>query len=1003
MQAKIGVTYIGYKPMTLTLGKDDNYKLQLTPNEGLLDEVVVTGYQTLPKERATGAFAKISSDELQGQNVTSISDMLTGHVAGMQDGKLRGVTSMNGLTTPLYVIDGFPVEKTTNDGLGNWEEGVPEINVEDIESITVLKDAAATSIYGARAANGVVVITTKRTKKGKVDVNFSMGLTYNPYRTYTGRWADAETMVGLERDLIAQHPSLQGDGAAAGAQNLLDNATYVSPAAQAMLRGMTGALTQDQVNALLNGYAAAGYQYYKDADKYGKRDPFYQQYNLRLASSTDNNNFTASVSYRNNQFADKYNRDNNLGVSLQNTLNLTNWLTFDAGAFINYGTGQEQSYSLTSPGFANFPYLSLGTPENPYISTAADRYSVSNQNTLTQWGLNNMDINPYDELGMGLTHNRDLDTRVYGRLIFKLTDWLRFTTQYQYEAAQYRSEQLREKESFYTRNRVNTFARANAAGTGVDFVLPNGNIFSNAYNDTRAYDYRAQFDFNKSFNDVHNVTALAGFEMRENKNTYNRYTYYNYDPDMMTYSMIDQTKLSAGAGGLWGGWASFGTNDVFYQRDLLNRFISYYGNAAYDYNGKYMLTGSIRWDRTNLYATGSKYQNKPIWSVGAGWRIDQEDFMHVDWVNMLKLRTSYGIGGNIAKMSAPYLTTYYGNNAHVNLPSAGISTRPNPNLRWEKTYTFNVGLDFGLLNNRLNGAIEFYNKKGVDLLANTQGVPVEGFGYTTYTINNGEMTNRGVELTLSAVAVSTPDLNWTINGTAGYNHNNVDYVNIVPPAAFLQIDQAQAFPRIGDTYNAIYGYKWAGLNANGNPQVYNAAGEATTSTSMATLDDIVCLGAQVPSFTGSLGSTLRYKNWSLSMLFLAETGHKMRNTNMAWWDGKSSVVSVEMANRWQQPGDEAYTDVPAFVSPDSPMYNWEASSVYSNASINVVDADNFRMRNLSLAYTVPANVARTVQLQGARVMVGMENLFMVCANKDAKYMLGGYNRPNYVLSLNIDF
>ena len=999
--SKIGVSYIGYKPFTLTPGKESSYELKLEPNTGLLDEVVVTGYQTLPKERSTGAFAKVSSEELKGQNVTSIDDMLAGHVAGYADGRLRGVTSMNGVTTPLYVIDGFPVEKTMNDGVGNWNDMVPDLNVEDIESITVLKDAAATSIYGARAANGVIVITTKRAKKGKVDVNFSTSLTYQPHSTYTGRWADAATMIGLEKELAAVHPNLKS-GDPAMAQMMIDNASYMSPGFLTILRGMTGALTQDQVNSTLDAYSNAGFQFYKDADKYGSNNPLAQIYNLRVGSSSESNSFTASATYRNNRYSQKNSWDDSFAISLQNTLNMTDWLTFDAGAFLNYANGQTPSYSLYSPGFSAMPYVSLGTPENPFISLEADRYSKSQLNTLNTYGLNRLDINPFDEMNYGLSKNHDLSSRVYGRLIFKLTDWLRFTTQYQYEANNFKTNQLREKESYYVRNKVNQFATPNAAGNGAVFNLPNGNIYSSNYNSQRAYDYRAQLDFNKTFAEMHNVTALAGFELRENKNTFNSYTYYNYDPDMLTYDLVDQKALT-GVSGPWGG-ATFSKNDVMLELELLNRFVSWYGNAAYDYNGKYMLTGSIRWDRTNLFASGSKYQNRPIWSVGAGWRIDQESFMQLSWVDMLKLRLSYGIGGNIAKMSAPYLTTYYGNNWNVGLPTATVGNRPNPNLRWEKTTTFNVGLDFGLLNNRLNGSLEFYNKKGTDLLANSNGVPVEGYGFATYVINNGEMTNRGVELTLNGAVISTPDLNWTLNATAGYNHNNVDYVNAKAPATYLQFDFPEAYPWIDKPYNAIYGWQWGGLNAMGQPQAVLADGSLVANTQPQTLDDIVYLGSSVPSFNGSLGSTLRYKNWTLSMLFTAETGHKLRNTNLAWWNGKSTTVSADIADRWMKPGDELITDIPRFECPDDwSIYGWDAATLYAKSSIHVLDADNFRMRNLSLAYTLPTSLVRKAKLQNVRVMAGMENLFTLCKSEDVKYMLGGYNKPNYVFTLNLDF
>ena len=203
--------FFGMRSREEQVGSRDRINVILLPDVEMLDAVVVTGYQTISKERTTGAFAKVNSEQFETQRISNVSTMLEGRVAGLTDGQIRGVTSMNGLTTPLYVIDGFPVEKTTNDGYGNWVESVPDINPEDIQSITVLKDAAAASIYGARAANGVVVITTKRAQKDQMNVSFSATLSLQPYSTYADKYlADAATMVELEREWAAQNPNLQG-------------------------------------------------------------------------------------------------------------------------------------------------------------------------------------------------------------------------------------------------------------------------------------------------------------------------------------------------------------------------------------------------------------------------------------------------------------------------------------------------------------------------------------------------------------------------------------------------------------------------------------------------------------------------------------------------------------------------------------------------------------------------------------------------------------------------
>ena len=995
--------FFGMKPHEELIGSRDRINVILFPDVEMLDAVVVTGYQTISKERTTGAFAKVNSEQFETQRISNVSTMLEGRVAGLTDGQIRGVTSMNGLTTPLYVIDGFPVEKTTNDGYGNWVESVPDINPEDIQSITVLKDAAAASIYGARAANGVVVITTKRAQKDQMNVSFSATLSLQPYSTYADKYlADAATMVELEREWAAQNPNLQGAGAAAYAQGLLDDNTFTTQGIRALLRGYAGQMTQSEVDAQLAALAAMGYSYYDDIKRYGARNPFSQQYNLSFGRGSEKNTFNASITYRNNLESDKYTDNDDIGINIQNTTQITKWLTLDVGTYLNYGSGSTQSFSLFSPGYTYMPYDRLVNGDGSYYTNRQeDRYSAYNMSILNSNGLYNLDITPLDEIGMNLTRQKNFSNRTYARLAIKFTDWLKYTASFQYEYANYATEQLRSKDSYDVRNTVNTYASANGDGTAT-FNIPYGNIYFTSNNITRAYNFRQQLDFNKTFAGKHEVTALVGTETRENKNNYENRTLYNYDPDLMTYSLIDQVGLSS-MGSIWG-WGSFTTQNTAYLLELINRYVSFYGNAAYTYDGRYTVTGSIRWDKTNLFSTGSKYQKRPIWSVGASWNIDREEFMQgADWVNMLKLRFSYGIGGNIAKNSAPYMTAYFGSNQHVGGISGTIQSRPNPNLRWEKTATTNVGVDFSLLDNRLSGTVEYYYKNGTDLLANTNGVPTEGWGYSTYTINNGEMVNEGFEISLNGTAVSTSDWRFDIGAIFSYNRNEVTYVNVEAPVSYLLIDYPAAYPRIGNPYNAIYGYQWAGLSAQGTPQLYDRNGELYDDMTPSDIEDLLYFGTTVPVYSGALNLNLRWRNWELAAQFLFEGGHKMRNTSLPFINGSIAPVSNRITDRWQQPGDEAHTDVPRYISSENPLYNYNYYTMYAQSSVNIIDASNLSLNNLSLTYRLPSNACSKLAMKGARIMAAAENLFMVAASPEAKYLLGGYNKPTFILGVYLNF
>lgn len=366
---------------------------------------------------------------------------------------------------------------------------------------------------------------------------------------------------------------------------------------------------------------------------------------------------------------------------------------------------------------------------------------------------------------------------------------------------------------------------------------------------------------------------------------------------------------------------------------------------------------------------------------------------------------------NVSKNSAPYMVASYNNNGHVGGTQGYVQSRANPMLSWEKTNTFNIGIDFSLFKNRLNGTVEYYDKKGTDLLASSMGVPTEGWGYSTYTINNGEMYNRGVEISLSGEVLRTRDFSWRANMTYAYNKNEVTYVNVKAPVYILQLDYPSAYPIIGNEYNAIYGYKWAGLSEEGLPQVYNENGEKVTNQPT-TLDAISYMGTTTPKYSGSFGTSISYKDFDFSMQFLFAGGHKMRNANPAFLTCSFSSVgyisniagaSAGLANRWQKPGDEAYTNVPKAVFAESGLSASSLYSTYFYSDINILDASYIRLNNISLAYHLPKSLCRSLYMQSARVQANVENPFFWAKTKQAKYQLGGYNATNYVLGIYLNF
>lgn len=1010
-ETTLAFSYIGFVRQEIKVEGRSVINVVLKEDTLELGEIVITtGYQNINKEQVTGAVSSLKAKDYQEQRLSSLDKILEGRIVGYQGGKIRGTTTMTGSTTPLYVVDGFPVENTKLTPYATLEENLPSLNLEDIETITVLKDAAATSIYGARAASGVVVITTKKAKEGKTNISFSSNLTVTPYRNYTGNLTDSADIIDLERGWAAANPNLQGANAGTYSQSLLNNAVFTSLGMQTILKGYAGITSQTEANNTLNTLGAQGYKYYDDVAKYAKRDQYFMQHNISLGKATQSNTFNASLTYKDNQLEDRYSENQTVGLNLKNSTQINNWLSLDLGSYTNFGKGDTQSYNPLSPGFKYQPYNQLVNNDGTnFVSTAASRYNNFTQQSIQNYGLYNMDITPMDELGRNLVEKKNFLNRTYAKFNVKFSKAFTYNAMFQYEYGSDRTSQLFDKNSFYVRSKVNGLVTI--ANNKAVYNLPYGNILKETNQFSNAYNFRQQLNFNETFG-KHEVNAIAGMEIRHNKLEYNDNTRYGWDEQTLTFAPVNQVDLLKVYGTVFSGYLQ--SQDEFsLKKELLNRYVSFYSTGSYTYDKRYSLSGSLRWDRSNLWGTDNKYQNKPTYSIGAGWNINKESFFEADWVNELKLRGSYGIGGNVAKDSAPYLTAYYNANSNVGGIQGTVGTRPNPELSWEKTTTTNIGLDFTLFENRLSGTFDFYNKKGEDLLASSVGVPTEGYGYSTYKINNGEMTNKGFEVSLRGTIVKTPSFAWDAAVLYANNKNKVTYVNVEAPVYYLQLDYANAYPRIGNNYNSIYGYKWAGLSNKGLPQVYDASGNAVIYNP-ADLNAIKDYGSTVPTHSGSFHTSVAYKNFSLSALFIYELGHKVRNTFLPMLNNNYSgalnayvtditVVNKNIVNRWQQPGDEAFTDVPRAVYEYESDFNYNSREIYRYADINIIDASNVRLSNVSLAYQMPKDFLKKIKIQDVRFNLNAENVYTWAKSRDAKFMLNGFQSPSFVMGVNVNF
>lgn len=1002
----IEVSFIGMETQTISTRGKNVVDVILKESAQQLAATVVTGYQTLSQERATGAFAKLDSKDLEIKRISNLSDVLEGQVAGYVDGHLRGITTMNAISSPLVVIDGFPVENTTINRSNEATEAMPDLNPEDIESITVLKDAAAASIYGARAANGVIVITTKKAKQGKTDISFSSTFTFQPYSYYVKNRTNSADVIQMQRDWIQTTNFINGGAANETEANRIRNEGKYSTGIDILLDMYTNNISMAEGNKMLDNLASMGYRYYDQAEKYAKRDPFYQQYNLRIGNSTEKNSFNFSTSFWKNQNED-INSDNwKLGINLTNSMKITKWMQLDLGMYIKYGKDNIQPYNIFSPGFSIMPYDQLVGADGSYVSAITQNSWSGRDEIIQREGLYSEIITPMDELNYNLSKIRSLETRTYGNLKLNLTSFLNYNLMFQYETNNSKSETFKEVESHDMRGLINNFTTGSKGA--LVYNLPNGNAFYTAENGRTAYTFRQQLNLDKTFDDKHNIAWIVGQEVRHTLLKLDANAYYGYDPELLGWKPYDEKTLGSYFNGLLG-YASLNSDYSKYKEERLNRFVSFYSNASYTFDERYILSGSIRWDKSDLWGSNFKDQNKPLWSIGGSWNINREAFFHSNFIDMLKMRVSYGIGGNIARNSSPYLTGQYYPSYDFDGNAGLIKSPPNPDIRWEKTTTTNIGFDFAMFRNRLSGSIDYYNKYSIDLLADVSLSATQGFGYSTMKVNNGKMVNRGLELTLHGDIINKKDFSWNATFLYAFNRNKVKSAKHTTTSASAQINMPSSYPTVGEPLYGIYAYRWAGLNENGDPQIYDENGDIVSVYGSDNASALYYSGTSIPTHNGTFTNIFRYKDFEFSAMLTFAAGHKLRSSEIPsinMLEGQINGTYKNIVNRWKNPGDELHTDIPRLLFSNQTGdggYNTYRSSMFAYSDLFIYDASNIRIKNISFAYRLPANWCKKAFLSSARLQFNIENLAVIAFESKARYNLGAYTKPNYVWGLYLNF
>ena len=1021
--ARLLFTFIGFSPRTVAL-KDYRsgnvfrpVQVVMTESETRIGEVVVTGYQTISAERVTGSYAIVKGDELTRHYGSSIVSALEGKVAGVRnsggDLVIRGTSTFNAERSPLYVIDGFPVEgdpssttfvsRNPQTGLPTVNFSPPGINPQDIESITILKDAAAASIYGARASNGVIVITTKKAKKGTVSANFTADFNVTPVydENKKNRYMSANDYITMQQEFVDGNPNFNTTAQITSwrARN------KANPTLDLMLQVKEGTLTEAQAKTQIDKYRSDGVPIMKDLQNELYQPVQSQRYMLSTGKATDVVNTMMSVTYNRNTGSTKDIKGQNLNVSLRNSIDVWKWLNIEANLGI-YASKDESSatYGSYRSGY-DAPYTRIvDEAGNPIALPFYDPrdYQIAYENNKND--LLSMDLILQDQVDMDIAIAKSLRSRGSLRLNFNITDWLGFSSGVQYDGNRDEVSTIYNKESFSMRREYNLFTYR--SGTTVINRLPYGDSHAQRKMTGDSYTVRNQVNFNYTTPDErHAIVAIAGSEVRQTKGHQLNTRVYGYDPETLTQPIMNQTDLTTNRNSFFGS-AIMSTESFYSENEILNRFVSWYGNAAYTFNERYDATASIRWDLSDLFGQNAKYLYKPLWSVGAGWKITGESFMEdIHWINFLKLRMTYGINGNVAKDVSPYLIAKYSINATTASSSASIATPPNASLRWERTAVFNTGVDFTVLNNRLRGSIEYYTRNSTDLLSAEDIDPT--YGFTSQMLNVGEMTNKGVELTLNGTILSTKDIRWTAGVTFAYNKNRVTKYSGTPKQAsdlFYGLSPVEGKP-----LSAYYSYKFVQINDVGNVVILNEKDEEVTITAVNDVNALVYSGTTTPRYNGGINTAFSYKGLELAANFIYNTGHVTRkpnvNIHVGGNTGPGSLMSDLYLKAWKEPGDENKPGViPRITYYYEPSANIGSRDTHWRMSdVQIINASYIKLRNLSLRYTFDQKLLREIGIKGLTLRAQANNLFSIKSSKEA-YEPESQNyiaTPSYSFGLNI--
>ncbi len=970
-QAIMVVSFIGYKkkqvdltvwtsPLIITLEQDGNQ----------LDEVVVSvGYQQVSLERATGSFTlidnKLLNRSVSRDIISRLADVTPGLVfnrsGGLKTGaqtaiSIRGQSTLLAREDPLIVLDNFP-----------YEGDVSNINPNDIESITVLKDAAAASIWGAKSSNGVIVITTKTGKLNQpLSITFNSNVTVGqkPDQFYVPKMSTSD-YIDLELALFAKgyYRAIENDV----------NKTALTPVVELLIAQRDGKISENELTRQIQDFR--GRDVRRDFDKYFNQPSVSQQYAFSLRGGSGKQSYFLSAGYDKSISSSVGNGTDRASLNANNTYTLLkDKLELTTGLFFVSASSRQNAISLASmaiaPGKSLYPYASLADSQGNPVAVPHN-YRSGFIESAAQQGLSDWNYYPLQEIHSHDDLTRNTDYRVNAGLKYHLLPSLDAQILYQYTASTVNRNNHQPLGNWNTRDMVNRFTSVNADGS-LKRAVPAAGILDVNHADSKSHFSRLQLNYSRDLGSSDNVTALIGAEIRGTNKRGITARYYGYDDELATSQQVDYISY----------FTSYVNPNSRYNRipsgnsvwGLTDRYLSYYMNTSYTLSGKYVGTASARLDRSNLFGVKTNQKGVPLYSAGLAWKIHKESFYHSKALPYLNIRATFGYNGNIDKSLSAFTTAVFAEtNLSTGLPYLWIKNPPNPQLRWERSRMLNWAIDFKTRQNRLSGSVEYYLKKGTDLIGSSPLAPQTGV--SSFTGNTADSKGKGIDISLSSINTNGK-VKWQTDFFLSHAQDQVTrYLLKSTSIVGDYMISGALMPTEGKPLYSLYSYRWAGLDPQtGDPLGYlngEASKDYQAIKAATGLDDLVFNGTLRPKVFGSFRNTVSYKGFSLSANISYRLGYSVRTSSINY----AGVLTGngghgDYGARWQKPGDETSTHVPSAPA----AVNYLRDEFYSLSQVLVQKADHIRFQDINLSYDLSGSKQAKRPFQNMQLYLYLSNL-----------------------------